>query len=75
MFVPIIGISNSPIEIILCDEETESKSTYITSFVDLERTNEGLSSSVVGGSLDVSTHSPNSFLTYQVLSVRLIPPL
>jgi len=49
MFVPIIGISKSPTEIILCEDETERKSTYFTSSVDLERTDEGLSSSVVGG--------------------------
>ena len=64
IFVPVIGISKSPIESILCDDETERKSTYFTSSFDLERTDEGISSSVVGGSLVASTHSPTSFLTY-----------
>ena len=64
MFVPVIGISKSPTEIILCEDETERKSTSFTSSVDLERTDEGLSSSVVGGSLAISAHSPTSFLAY-----------
>lgn len=64
MFVPVIGISKSSTELILCEDETEMKSTSFTSSFDLERTDEGFSSSVVGGSLAVSMHSPTSFLTY-----------
>ena len=64
MFVPVITISKYPSEIILCEDEIERKSTSFTTYVDLERTNEGFSSSVVGGSLSVSAHSPTSFLTY-----------
>ena len=62
MFVVVIGISTSPTEIIFCEDETKRKSTYFTSSIDLERTDEGFSSSVVGGSLVVSAHSPTSFL-------------
>jgi len=64
MFVPVIGISTSSTQIILCEDETERKSTSFNSSVDLESTGEGLSSSVVGGSLAISAHSPTSFLTY-----------
>ena len=64
MFVPVIGISKSPTEIILCEAEIERKSTYFTFSFDLERTDEGLSSSIVGGSLTVSVPSLTSFLTY-----------
>jgi len=61
MFVPVIGIATSPTEIILCEDDTEGKSTSFTSTVDLERTDDGFSSSVVGGSLAVLADSPTSF--------------
>ena len=64
MFVPVMGISKSLIEIILCENKTKRKSTSFTSSIDLERTDEGFSSSVVGGSLAVSAHSPTYFLTH-----------
>ena len=64
MFVPVIGISTSPTKIILCEDETERKSMSFTFSVYLERTDEGFSSSVVGGLLSVLAHSPTSFLTY-----------
>ena len=82
MFVPVIGISTFPTEIILCEDEAEGKSTSFTSTIELERTDEGFSSSVVGGSLTVLAHSPTSFPTYpsplqhtQVLPDGVIPLL
>ena len=67
MFVLLIGISKSPIEIILWEDETKRKSTSFTSSFDLERTDDGCSSFIVVGSLAVMAHSPTSFLTYPSL--------
>ena len=64
IFVPVIRISKSPTDIILSEDETERKSTSFTFSFDLERTDEGCSSFVVGGSLTLSAHSPTSLLTY-----------
>ena len=64
MYVPVISISTFPKEIILCEDESEGDSTSFTSIVELEITDEGCSSSVVGGSVYVLVDSPTSFLKY-----------
>jgi len=64
MFFLVMGTSTVPTEIILSEEETEEKSTSFTSTVDLESTDEGFASSVVGGSLIVLMHFTTSFMAY-----------
>lgn len=67
MFFPEIGISTFPTEIKLCEDETEGISTYFTSTFDLEKSDEGFSSSFIDGSLGVITHFSASLLTYPSL--------